>query len=492
MYQSETLQLNTKRFNDFLTNIAESLDIPDALYEEATLKYEEVAIWLSDDGGELAQYAPEIYAQGSFRLGTVVQPVTNNCEYDIDLVCRLDLAKESTTQKDLKTKIGDRLKANADLVKKLSSSRRCWNLTYPRQFHMDVLPSIANVEQPPDGILLTDTELHLWQKSNPKEYSDWFHRATVVQFQRIREDLAKSLNASIEEVPEWRVKTPLQRAVQILKRHRDLMFQHDLENRPVSIILTTLAARAYSDQTNVADALLKLAFDMPKYIENRDGKWWVANPVEPDENFADKWNEKPERRFAFLRWMDTVQKNVSEASKANTLMEASSVLSKKLGANAVSEAQTRYLTSLGVLTSSASTALVPLATVSSAVTHVQPLMWLLQPRYKAEIKGGLYPKISGKRIADLARRKIPKGMWLKFAVKTNTPWPYTIKWQVVNTGPEAALAGQLRGDYYDSTSTGSDVRWESTSYSGVHWVEAFIIKDGICVARSGRTHVVVA
>jgi hypothetical protein len=119
-------------------------------------------------------------------------------------------------------------------------------------------------------------------------------------------------------------------------------------------------------------------------------------------------------------------------------------------------------------------------------------MWLLQPRYKAEIKGGLYPKAYGKRIADLARRKIHKNMWLKFAVKTNTPPPYTVKWQVVNTGPEAARASQLRGDYYDSTSTGSDVRWESTSYSGVHWVEAFIIKDGICVARSGRTHVVVA
>lgn len=492
MYQSEKLQLNDTRFNDFLTNVAESLDIPDTLYEEATLKYEEVAIWLSDEGGDLAQYAPDIYAQGSFRLGTVVQPVTENCEYDIDLVCRLDLAKESTTQKDLKNKIGDRLKANADFAKRLSSSRRCWNLTDERQFHMDVLPSIANVEQPPDGILLTDTELHFWQKSNPKEYSEWFHRATVVQFQRIREDLARSLNASIEEVPEWRVKTPLQRAVQILKRHRDLMFQHDLENRPISIILTTLAARAYSNQGNVADALRNLAFDMPKYIQNRNGRWWVENPVEPDENFADKWNEKPERRLAFLRWMVAVQQNVAEASRADTLIKASAALGRTLGANAVSEGQTRYLTSLGVLTSTASTALVPLANVSSSVTHVQPLIWLLQPRYKVEVKGGLYPKISGKRIADLARRKIPKGMWLKFAVKTNAPWPYTVKWQVVNTGPEAAVAGQLRGDYYDSASIGGDVRWETTKYSGVHWVEAFIIKDGICVARSGRTHVVVA
>ena len=41
---------------------------------------------------------------------------------------------------------------------------------------------------------------------------------------------------------------------------------------------------------------------MPKYIENRNGKWWVKNPVDKDENFADRWNEYPERRLAFLRW----------------------------------------------------------------------------------------------------------------------------------------------------------------------------------------------
>ncbi|MCL1595578.1 MAG: hypothetical protein M3132_14620 [Actinomycetia bacterium] len=33
------------------------------------------------------------------------------------------------------------------------------------------------------------------------------------------------------------------------------------------------------------------------------------------------------------------------------------------------------------------------------------------------------------------------------------------------------------------------MRWESTAYAGTHWVEAFVIKDGVCVARSGRKYV---
>jgi hypothetical protein len=61
--------------------------------------------------------------------------------------------KESTTQKDLKDMVGKRLKDNPGFAKILGPSRRCWNLDYPHQFHMDVLPSIANVEQLPDGIL---------------------------------------------------------------------------------------------------------------------------------------------------------------------------------------------------------------------------------------------------------------------------------------------------------------------------------------------------
>jgi hypothetical protein len=492
MYQYQALQLDAQRFNTFLTKIAESLDIPDSSYEEATLKYEEVALWLSRDDSELAKYAPDIYPQGSFRLGTVVRPIVKDCEYDIDLVCRLEIEKESITQKELKDKIGDRLKANADLRKILTSSRRCWNLTYPRQFHMDVLPSIANIEQAPDGILLTDTELHHWQKSNPKEYSDWFHRAMAVQFHRVREDLAKSLSASIEEVPEWRVKTPLQRAVQILKRHRDVMFQNDLENRPVSIILTTLAAQAYKNQENVADALLTLALDMPKYIENRNGKWWVANPVEREENFADKWNEKPERRIAFLRWIDSVQRLVLQTSQTDSFIKATAALKPTLGDVAVSEAETNYLASLGIVTASSSTALVPLPKVSSSITHARPPEWPVIQRFKAEVKAAVYTKRLGKKLADLARRKVSKGMWLRFQVKTNAPWPYVVKWQVVNTGVEAAIADQMRGDFYDPDIIGNDVRWETTAFSGVHWVEAFIIKDGICVARSGRTYVAVS
>jgi len=59
----------------------------------------------------------------------------------------------------------------------------------------------------------------------------------------------------------------------------------------------------------------------------------------------------------------------------------------------------------------------------------------------------------------------------------------------VNTGREAAAARQLPGDFETSETTSPGVRWERTLYTGTHWVEAFVVKEGICVARSGRKHV---
>lgn len=492
MQCQSTPPLEAKRLSELLAAMADGLDIPERLYEEATVKYEEVGIWLAEDEKGLGQYSPEIYPQGSFRLGTVVRPLNSACDYDIDLVCRLEIKKGSTTQQNLKDMVGKRLRENPELAKILSPSRRCWNLSYPKQFHMDVLPSIPNEEQSPDGILLTDTKLTHWQKSNPKEYAVWFRRAMQVQFERARVALAESLNASVEDVPDWRVKTPLQRAVQVLKRHRDVMFESDPENRPVSIIITTLAAQAYQSQEDVRDTITGLVRDMPRYIENRNGRWWVANPVEPDENFADKWNENSQRRFAFLSWLARVQEDLAGAIKAKTLDEAVEALSPRFGSVVLSDARSRISPQFGTALPTLATATRALPKINSEVPHCQPPSWPTALRYKADVSGSLHLRRYGRRISELARRRVPKKLWLRFAVRTNVPAPYVVHWQVVNTGQEAQAARQLRGDFYLSEENAPCVRWETTSYSGVHWVEAFVVKDGACVARSGRKYVAVA
>lgn len=494
------MQLNSKnQLSTLLTKTAEALDIPDYVYEDATLKYEDVGEWLSAEGSELKRYNPEVYVQGSFRLGTVVRPISEKDEYDIDLVCRLTIAKEQTTQANLKEIVGNRLKLREDIKKILSPSRRCWVLDYPAQdqipaFHMDVLPSIPNIERPPTGILLTDTELKLWQKSNPVAYADWFYERMRVVFYQKRAALAESIQAKVEEVPEWQVKAPLQIAVQILKRHRDIHFQNQQEVKPISIIITTLAARAYQNQPDVYDALTEIVRDIEAnwgkagYVENRNGRWWVANPVDPDENFADKWNEYPERREAFFLWVKKVRADFSSAASTQTLDEAVEVMSPVLGRGTMSKAAQ----DMGLRVSSLwAVSVRPKLQVPALgdTRHLQPAPWRAHPVYAASVSGSVYRKRGGRVLWPLTSEPVSKHLWLRFKVKTNTPPPYEVRWQVANTGLEATQARQLRGDFYESDNGIDGIRWESTAYSGTHLVEAFIIKDGICVARSGQKQV---
>lgn len=102
----------------------------------------------------------------------------------------------------------------------------------------------------------------------------------------------------------------------------------------------------------------------------------------------------------------------------------------------------------------------------------------------------MYPKLrKGRALWPLSDRAVPKGVALRFSAKTDTPQPFVVKWQVTNTGQEASAAAQLRGGFNEGESAASTVHWETTQYAGTHWVEAFVIKDGVCVARSGRKYV---
>ena len=353
---------------------------------------------------------------------------------------------------------------------------------------MDVLPAIPNEEPRPYAILLTDTQLFRWQKSNPKLYADWFYSRMKVVAEREKRRLAEAgtIYKSIEEVPEWKVRTPLQRAVQILKRHRDIYFAEDPENCPVSIILTTLAAHAYDNQSNIYDAIVGMVRDMPEHIKNRDGKWWVPNPVKPGENFADKWNEKPKKREAFLLWLDIVQKDFQKALASVTLKEARGSLEPALGwENPQEVSKSLNLLPPPTATNNPS----PLISDIGNVKHVQSLNLPIVQLHPAHISVNLFDIKTNKTQGELKEVNVRKGVSLKFQVITNTPKPYMVKWQVVNTGAEAKAASQLRGDFYDCNLDSERTRVESTAYSGVHWVEAFIIKDGICVARSGRKYV---
>lgn len=86
----------------------------------------------------------------------------------------------------------------------------------------------------------------------------------------------------------------------------------------------------------------------------------------------------------------------------------------------------------------------------------------------------------------------PDGISLKFLASTDTPEPFDVRWQVVNTGEHAASLGKkgLRGDFFKAKGRSVDLsgnpleNYEHTEYTGKHWIQCFIIKGGVLVAKS--------
>jgi len=327
-----------------LQDTVAQLDIPLPLREAATREYQRVGNWLANHADGHAGWV--VHAQGSFLLNTVVLPAGGD-EYDIDTVCSREIAKESTTQAKLKDEVGDALSAYVTAHQRLADGptgrkerKRCWTLRYDGslRFHLDVLPAIPNPEAPPSGILITDRELREWQRSDPLAFAAWFMRQAEAEFVAKRLRLAEAARTPPQAIPEWEVTTTLQQAVQVLKLHRNEHFRDDLDARPASVLLTTLAAHAYRGEQNLYDAVLEAVELMPQYVQrSRDGLL-VPNPVEPRENFADRWRHRPELATRFFEWLEQLADDLRDAESRRGLDTVAARLSESFGAQPVEKA----------------------------------------------------------------------------------------------------------------------------------------------------------
>ena len=279
----------------FLRNIAEDLDIPPGKYKEAVERYTAVGKWLEAGIYPGTSGKPDIYVQGSFRLGTVVRPVKEGeeADYDIDLACQLGSTIYGVTARDTKQLVGNRLKEHGTYRAMLEKEgRRCWTLIYAEEdgvgFHLDSLPCVSHPITAPDlnprfgtqAIGITNRDEpggpYNWQYSNPNGFADWFGDRQQETFDRVaslrKEEIHRqypTVFASVSDVPDQLVRTPLQRAVQLLKRHRDVRFcgHADEADKPISIIITTLAASAYQQEKDVFSTLANILDRIQRYQE---------------------------------------------------------------------------------------------------------------------------------------------------------------------------------------------------------------------------------
>ena len=372
----------TSQADEALEDLAESLEISEHRYQQAEKRYKSLGEWLNRPESTIRQYAPQVHVQGSFGLGTVTPPLTETDEYDIDAVCEFRLlTKDQVTQQRLKQMLEVEMRDYArrhNMNNPLEEHRRCWRQRYAdeAQFHIDVTPSVLNGAElvamlaarrldtslASTGISITDNEhpyYHFinkdWQRSNPRGFLKWFLLRMAAAYQRRKSKLTRDgVYAGTEEVPDYRIRTPLQKAIMILKQHRDIMFIGRNDEKPISIIITTLAAHSYEGEERISDALFSILLKMDRFIEQAaDGTFVIKNPSDPLENFADKWKKHPERAIAFREWLQRARQDFATIAALSNKDMIADYLASGVGtriANKVKERAARRISAPNILT----------------------------------------------------------------------------------------------------------------------------------------------
>jgi hypothetical protein len=470
------MELNLSQLLELLV---EEIQVPDSKYEEIKQKYEAVANWLSSDGTTLAQCRPTIHPQGSFSIGTAIKPLHEGGEYDVDLVCYLQNV-ESTDfpAKVVKQLVGDRLKEHL-LYKKLleNEGKRCWTLQYAEstRFHLDILPTISCFPETTNtSMLMTDknkeTGEYQWLRCNPLGYRNWFKDCMSTFLQ-------KRIQLGVEALPTYNEKTPLQKVVQLLKRHRDQTFEGDANNKPASIIITTLAGLAYSGTTDLWETLNEVVPKFRDFIAGEEGSYVLTNPAELGENFLDRWNKDSEKAEAFFDWLAKVESLI----KCLPLCTTTEGMKERLNSDFDQKSVAKVLKTWRPLES---THIIQPNFLSYLLNGL--LAWMQKPTWEMIDNSGVTVSISAEymRPGGIFRKllengkPLPKRSKLIFTAKSTSDKYYTIYWQVTNTyEPEG------RGDIF----LGEKIRRESTFYSGSHSIECFLVDNqNQCVARSGK------
>lgn len=340
----------------------QALDIPRELQARATAVYDALGKFVHAYDAAAGRREPEFYPQGSAALGTA----TMDDDWDIDAVYKRQIARESTTQELLKAQAGEVLAAfredqrrRGHPVPKIVERNRCWRLVYDG-FHIDAVPAIP--EDPDDDrstkLLIPDRKpelvagqpppSRLWVETDPKGYIAWFIARMGDVFERERRILAESSARAMEQVPVWEVKTVLQRAVQFMRRHRDESYgEQDRELRPCSMLITTVAGRAYRGEATIPEALRSIAsaFSDPTIVEMRHGELWVPNPTNEDENLARAFVGDSRRLARFHLWVRRFQGHVNGIEVARGV-QLDRVLAEAIGERPAMAAAQRAATAL--------------------------------------------------------------------------------------------------------------------------------------------------
>lgn len=331
-----SIESKATQIDDLLDKMAEQVQLDTTRYERMISSYESVKDWIEADEVFFKPYNYDVYPHGSVRILTTVKPIGKD-EFDLDIATHLKSNMPHTPQRiynELKRVIEAYSKKHGV---KIELKNRCVRLNYAGDFHMDILPGVQENTFDTDKIKVPDRKLGDWVSSNPRGYANWF----IGKANLVRESLLeKALRAEKLPVDDFKNKKPLQRAVQLIKRYRDIYFQKDDTYKTSSIILTTIAGEFYQGEEGIFDTVDNIVTTIRSKVNQPIGRLKIFNPVNIEEDFTDKWDNEPEYYEAFKKFASHLYNEWQKLKMENSVLEEGNIMKGLFGDDIFKRAQT--------------------------------------------------------------------------------------------------------------------------------------------------------
>lgn len=322
------------QMDHLLNEMAKALQLDETRYNRMIASYEAIKKWIEGDELFFNPYKYEVYPHGSVRVFTTVKPI-GKLEFDLDIVIHFNDSYISHSPLKIYTELIRRLNENETYKKILEKKNRAIRLNYSGDFHMDIMPGIQSSAFNVNKIKIPDIDLGMWVFSNPRGFAEWFmFKANLVK----ESLLERSLKSEKIQSDNFNDKKPLQRAVQLIKRYRDIYFENDNKYQPRSIILTTIAGQMYNGEDSIFETIENI-INRIKSSFQQEFRIKIFNPVDNDEDFTDKWDSEPEYYEAFKEFINHLDKEWQKLKMENGVLEESFILKRLFGNDLVTQVQ---------------------------------------------------------------------------------------------------------------------------------------------------------
>ncbi len=388
----------------------------------------------------------DLIPQGSWAHKTIIKPVGDG-EYDADVL--LLLTEQPEWSSDPKKYLDETQAAflrSRDYGDKTEKHTRCVRIVYAGSCHVDVVPHVVLA----DGReVIVNSKDSTFEDSNPDGFTDWI---------REKDDLTNG---------------HLRKVIRLLKYLRDYKGTFAVP----SVILTTLAGeRVQSWATDerypdVPTALRNVLVDLDAWLQLFPQMPVIEDPSCPGVSFNHRWDQG--RYNTFRTKIHDYSGWVSAAYDEPDRDESLALWQKVFGPDFKAPAATVSESSLAKAATGSAEAKAP------AEQFIQE-QFPVATRYSAIVDARVLKRLGFRSGPLRSMRAVDLGRKIHFTVRTDVPRPFDLYWKVRNHGQDAERANGLRGQI--TRDDGSGLKEESTLYVGDHYVEAYVVKNGVVVA----------